>query len=112
MLVLRCALGGLAQKGRGVMVVEVGTLVLVRVGPEDRGGTQVALVLRASKTGWRVRKYKAASRQWTQPTDVEPDAVLGTPKPEDPRRAVAARLLTKEQLAEVAWTGRAQEEVA
>lgn len=91
-------------------MVEVGTLVLVRVGPEDRGGTQIALVLRASKSGWRVRKYKAASKQWSQPTEVEPSSVLGVPKPEDPRRAIASRLLTKEQLAEVAWTGRAQQQ--
>jgi hypothetical protein len=85
------------------MVVEVGTLVLVRAG---MGGNQIALVLRADKEGWRVRKFVATTHSWTQPTVVVADAVVGHPKPEDPRRGIATRLLTKEQLAEVAWTGR------
>lgn len=83
-----------------------GELIVVRVGPDSTGGTQIALVLEDLGGRLRVRKWWAASRSWTQPTKVDPIRVVGRVPIHDARRAVAQRALTRDILADVQWTSR------
>jgi len=86
--------------------VSPGELVVVRVGSDAQGGTQIAIILEDLGGRLRVRKWWATSRTWTQPTKVDPIRVVGRVPVHDVRRAVALRSLTKDILADVRWTSR------
>lgn len=89
-------------------LIEPGAILLVRVGAN---GTAIALALGpADELTLRVpvRRWKAASRSWTQPTSVDVLDVVGRASPHDVRRAVALRSITPDIRAEVRWTARAE----
>jgi len=88
-----------------MLPVGPGEFCLVRCGAEDKKGTQVALVITV-RGCIRIRRWKDASKEWTQPATIEVDKVLGTVPYTDRRRSVALRALTKEILDSVQWNGR------
>lgn len=88
------------------MNVCTGQLYLVRCGAEDRKATQIALVVARSGAALRIRRWKDASKEWSQPSSVELDKIVGTVPVSDRRRGIAQRALTKEILESVQWTGR------
>jgi len=89
------------------MNVGPGELCLVRCGAEDRKATQVALVLAHTPAGLRIRRWKDASKGWTEPSTITADKLVSSSVPlSDRRRSVAQRALTKEVLESVQWTGR------
>jgi hypothetical protein len=78
--------GGLSMKELRKLRFDEARLTLVRLG--ENAGTQIAVVLCAGRSDWRVVGWKASSSRWIGPKSVPPEKILGEPQPKD-RRLIA-----------------------